>query len=1025
MTTYRKKLIEVGLPLVAINAESAREKSIRHGHPSTLHLWWARRPLAACRAVLFASLVDDPDSDPMYWKPNGTVDEDRAGIKRVDLFNLIEELVMWENSNNSDVIRTARAEIARCVASRLIETGALKKDAAIGPNTSAYDLVKRGHCRPISLGLDTKIGRVRFSFDVSRLPPAEVVNAFLAEYAPPVLDPFAGGGSIPLEAQRLGLRAYASDLNPISVLINKALIEIPPKFADRPPVNPESRGEWPATKGKGKKQKSLIEKEWHGAAGLAEDVRYYGQWMRDEAEKRIGHLYPKVAVTAEMAQDRPDLQPYVGQQLTVIAWLWARTVASPNPACGGAHVPLVSSFWVSTKKGRKAWIEPIVDKLENTYRFEIRVGSPSSLEQNKHIDAGTKLGRGCHFRCILSDQPINDSHVKTEGMADRMGVRLMAIVAEGSRERIYLSPNAEHERIALHAAPTGIDAIRTSIAEDRRAIWCLLYGLNRFDKLFTSRQLVALETFSDLVQEVHERVMHDSNDSRNRNDYADALATYLAFSISKLSDRSSNLCSWFTERDSTRSTFARQGLPMVWDFAELNTLNKGTGTFEGANSWTAEVVESLSTNQAGVVAQLDATQATATTFAAPVISTDPPYYDNIGYADLSDFFYVWLRRALGAIYPSLFATLLTPKSQELIASPYRHGGSKAKAQEFFETGLGTAFSRARERHDLDIPMTVFYAFKQTESTGSGDGDDATFASASTGWETMLTGLVSAGFSVQGTWPMRTELGNRMVGMGTNALASSIVLACRPRPTNAPLASRKEFITALRRELPDALRNLQRGNIAPVDLAQAAIGPGMGVFTRYSKVVESDGRPMTVRTALGIINQVLDEVLAEQEGDFEPDTRWALAWFEQFGTSEGPYGVAEILSKAKDTAINGLVEAGVVKAGKGKVQLLARAELPDGWNPATDKRLTVWETTQHLIRTLEIKGEAEAAALLNKLGGIGEIARELAYRLYSICERKKWAQDALAYNSLVIAWPELSKLALSQRNKQPTIQQDLF
>lgn len=1024
MTPYRKKLIEVALPLAAINAESAREKSIRHGHPSTLHLWWARRPLAACRAVLFSSLVDDPDSDPQYRKPDGSVDEEAAGIKRADLFNLIEELVMWENSNNADVIRTARAEIARCVASRLIETGVLKKDAVIGEKTTAFQLVTRGHCRPQPLGLDSKVGRVRFSFDVSGLPPAEVVNAFLAEHAPPVLDPFAGGGSIPLEAQRLGLRAYASDLNPVPVLINKALIEIPPKFAGQPPVNPASRKSVAATKGKGKKSKQLLEHDWPGATGLAEDVRYYGQWMRDEAEKRIGHLYPKVEVTAEMAQGRPDLLPYVGQQLTVIAWLWTRTVASPNPTCGGAHVPLASTFWLSTKKGRQSWIEPIVDKATNSFRFEVRTGSPSTSLEKQEIASGTKLGRGCRFRCILSEQPIGDTHVKAEGMAGRMGVRLMAIVAEGTRERVYLNPIPEHESTALQAEPLGIEAIRTPIAEDKRAIWCLLYGLDRFDKLFTSRQLVALTTFSDLVGEVHERAIRDSSDDRNREEYANAIATYLAFSISKLTDRSSNLCSWFTERDSTRSTFARQGLPMVWDFAELNTLNTGTGTFEGANSWTAEVVQSLSTDQRGIVAQLDATEASSATSVAPVISTDPPYYDNIGYADLSDFFYVWLRRSLSAIYPSLFATVLTPKSQELIASPYRHGGSKAKAQEFFETRLGIAFNRARARHDSEIPMTVFYAFKQTEDTLENE-DDASLLAASTGWETMLTGLISSGFGIQGTWPIRTELGNRMVGLGSNALASSIVLVCRPRPDNASLATRKEFITSLRRELPDALRNLQRGNIAPVDLAQAAIGPGMAVFTRYAKVLESDGSPMTVRTALGLINQSLDEVLAEQEGEFDGDTRWALAWFEQFGMDDGPFGDAETLSKAKNTAVNGLEEAGIITARAGKVRLVKRDELPLDWNPATDKRLTVWEVTQHLIHRLDQKGETGAAELVAQLGGLAEISRDLAYRLYSTCERKKWAQDALAYNSLVVAWPELTKLARSTQPRPTSTQQELF
>ncbi|MFN0052902.1 MAG: DUF1156 domain-containing protein, partial [Planctomycetales bacterium] len=492
---YRKKLIEVALPLAAINAESAREKSIRHGHPSTLHLWWARRPLAACRAVLFSSLVDDPDSDPQYLKADGTVDEEAAGIKRADLFNLIEELVMWENSNNAEVIRTARAEIARCVASRLIETGKLQKETAIGPGVTAYDLVRRGHCNPQPLGLDKKVGRVLFSFDVSRLPPAEVVNTFLAEHAPPVLDPFAGGGSIPLEAQRLGLRAYASDLNPVPVLINKALIEIPPKFAGRPPVNPESRDGGTGRKSKGKQSEKLMDHAWPGATGLAEDVRYYGQWMRDEAEKRIGHLYPKVEVTVEMAKDRPDLIPYVGQKLTVIAWLWARTVASPNPAAKGAHVPLVRSFWLSSNRGKKAYVEPVVDRVNNTFHFEVRLGPPSADRDPKK---GTVSRTG--GECILTGDPIPLPFIRAEGKAGRMSQRLMAIVTDGARGRVYLPPNEQQERTASVVRPSGI--AETDIPEQALGFRVQLYGMNKHYLLFTPRQLIALSTFCDLIADV-------------------------------------------------------------------------------------------------------------------------------------------------------------------------------------------------------------------------------------------------------------------------------------------------------------------------------------------------------------------------------------------------------------------------------------------------------------------------------------------------------------------------------------------
>ena len=1024
MTPYRKKLIEVALPLAAINAESAREKSIRHGHPSTLHLWWARRPLAACRAVLFASLVDDPDSDPHYLKPNGSVDEEAAGIKRADLFNLIEELVMWENSNNADVIRTARAEIARCVASRLIETGALKKDAEIAvgvpplgrkggpaderpakagtpagtPTVTAYDLVKRGHCRPVPLGLDKKVGRVRFSFDVSELPPAEAVNAFLAEHAPPVLDPFCGGGSIPLEAQRLGLRAFASDLNPVPVLINKALIEIPPKFAGRPPVNPKSR------------VSDLKTKQWPGATGLAEDVRYYGRWMRDEAEKRIGHLYPKVEVTAEMAKDRPDLEPYVGQKLTVIAWIWARTVQCPNPACS-ATTPIAKTFALSGKKGNEARAEPIIEPKKRQVCFRVARGKDSPRE-------GNVSRRGAE--CLLCGNPIALDHIRDEAAAGRMGQQMMAIIAEGRRNRVYVSPTPD--QIAAANAASRIEAWMPSTSLPSQALGFRVqrYGMLTHAGLFSRRQLLAVSTFADLVRTVasEERVVVATKEN------ASAVATYLAFALSKAANYWSSLCSWYVNLEKMVSTFGLPTLSMVWDFAEANPFSDSSGNWTLGVEQAASVIENLfPTAIPGSVSQLDATQHPMAFNGKPLISTDPPYYDNIGYANLSDFFYVWLRRCLAVSYPTLFSTVLTPKDRELIAEPGRFSNDRELAVEHFERGSTDAFARFRAGADPSIPMTVFYAFKQQENTESANGDDR--ALISSGWEKMLASLISSGCSIQGTWPIRTEQSGGLREAKRNALASSIVLVCRPRPDDAPLATRKEFITALRRELPDALRNLQRGSIAPVDLAQAAIGPGMAVFTRYAKVMESDGSPMTVRTALGLINQALDEVLAEQEGEFDGDTRWALAWFEQFGMDDGPFGDAETLSKAKNTAVNGLIDAGIVTARGGKVRLVKRAELDAAWDPATDKRLTVWEITQHLIRTLEQEGEPAAAALVHKLGGMAETARDLAYRLYSLCERKKWADEALAYNGLVIAWPELTKLALAERSRARDNQQEMF
>lgn len=1005
---YRKKLIEVALPLKAINEASAREKSIRHGHPSTLHLWWARRPLAACRAVLFASLVDDPDSDPVYRRADGSVDEDRAGLKRAELFNLIEELVKWENSNNPRVINAARAEIARCVASRKIELGELAKDTIIVGAKKAEKHPK---------GAASSEGVTAWDVLTMKAKP-EVVNAFLAEYAPPVLDPFCGGGSIPLEAQRLGLRAYGSDLNPVPVLITKALIEIPPKFAGKPPVHPPDANEQARSKG-----------AWNGAEGLAEDVRYYGQWMRDEAEKRIGHLYPKVTVTKDMARERPDLQPYVGQELTVIAWLWARTVASPNPAADGVHVPLVRSFWLSTKRGNEAYVQPVVVRGANSYRFEVRNGRP----QGGFDPATGTVGRNGGV-CLITQAPIPLAYIRSEGKAGRIGAKLLAIVAEGRNNRLYLSPTTEHEEMARNT-PAPDHLPDTDLPADALGFRIQNYGIKKHRHMFTNRQQTVLVTFSDLVSEARNCVLRDAGNAasgqhpdgtNNRSAYADAVATYLAFAVDKATDYWSALCSWHSSGQKMRNTFGRSAMPMVWDYAECNPWSGSTGNWTACVDWVWKVVAWLHSSNQGHVEQLDASTASPSCHLPPIFSTDPPYYDNVPYADLSDFFYVWLRRSLSSIYPQLLSTVLVPKAKELVAEPFRHG-SKEAARAFFEQGMHRAFRRMRDGCSEEHPTTIFYAFKQAEDDEDTDdgAEDSTLSRSSTGWETFLQGLSDAGWQIGGTWPVRTELGNRMRGLASNALASSVVLVCRPRSANAQLGTRKDFVNALRHELPDALKNLQHGNIAPVDLAQSAIGPGMAVFTRYAKVIESDGSPMTVRTALGIINQVLDEVLAEQEGDFDADTRWALAWFDQFGVEEGQFGIAETLSKAKNTAVNALVEASIVKSKAGKVRLLRRDELPDGWDPATDTRLRHWEVVQHLIHTLETKGEAEAAKLLNRLGGMGETARELAYRLYSICERKKWADEALAYNSLVIAWPELSRLALSAGVRQPQTQSDLF
>jgi len=717
---YPKKLIEVALPLEAINEASSREKSIRHGHPSTLHLWWARRPLAAARAVIFAQMVDDPSAWPDLFPTEKAQEKERQR-----LFKIIEELVQWENTTNEEVLQKARDEIW---------ASWRRSCAANADHPRAEELFNR-----------------------NRLPAFH--------------DPFAGGGALPLEAQRLGLESYASDLNPVAVLINKAMIEIPPRFAGKPPVNPEARA-----------KKELIERSWKGAQGLAEDVRFYGQWMRDEAEKRIGHLYPKVEVTEEMARERPDLAPYVGRKLTVIAWLWARTVKSPNPAFAHIDVPLASTFMLSTKPGKEAYVEPVIEK--DGYRFTVKVGKPKDPEAAKN---GTKLARGANFRCIMSGAVINDPYIKAESMAGRMGARLMAIVAEGENGRVYLEPTQEHERIAKLAKPEWKPDMPMN-RETSNLVSGRGYGFFTWADLFTPRQLVALTTFSDLVGEAIQRIEADAlaagldPDKRplrvggtGARAYAEAVGVYLGFAVDRLADRSSSICSWDVTRDTIRNTFGRQAIPMVWDYAEANVFSDSSGNLNAMVEWIWKVLETLPCYPNGTASQQDA--ANQTMSHGKVISTDPPYFDNIGYADLSDFFYVWIRRSLRSVFPDLFATLAVPKAEELVATPYRHG-SKEKAEHFFLEGMTQAMHRLAEQAHPAFPVTIYYAFKQSET-------ETDKGVASTGWETFLDAVIQSGFAVTGTWPTRTELSNRMIGKDTNALASSIVLVCRTRDPQAP------------------------------------------------------------------------------------------------------------------------------------------------------------------------------------------------------------------------------------------------
>lgn len=944
-----KKLIEVALPLDAINVAAAREKSIRHGHPSTLHLWWARRPLAAARAVIFSQLVHDPED---LWRCQNPGKEPIPQNKtawtkaRARLFNLIEELVKWENTTNETVLNEARKEIRDA----WIETCELNKN-----HPQAKEL-----------------------FDPKKMPGLH--------------DPFAGGGAIPLEAQRLGLEAYASDLNPVAVLINKAMIEIPPKFAGLSPVHPDAANEL---------------KTWSGAAGLAEDVRRYGQWMRDEAFKRIGHLYPPIEITKEMVKERPDLKEYQGEKLTVIAWLWARTVKSPNPAFSDVDVPLASTFILSSKAGKEAYVQPVISKTG--YEFTVKVGTPPDTAK-----AGTKASRG-NFRCLMSGSPIDSNYLRAEAMAGRMGQKLMAVVAEGSRCRLYLSPAPEHEAVAYSALP----AWKPDVDFFQQALGFRVgnYGMAKWSDIFTNRQLVALTTFSGLIHECHERVKEDlvTSKSGHTDAYATAVAVYLAFAVDRLVNRLCTLCIWNRIGEKIEQVFKMHTLSMTWDYPETNVFSDSSGGWIGSLEWVPSAIEHLPALAAvaGVVGQANATEQVIS--AGKVVCTDPPYFDNIGYADLSDFFYVWLRSALRPLLPDLFATVTVPKAEELVATPHRHGG-KTEAEAFFLRGMSHAMKRIVDQAHGAFPTCIYYAFKQSES-------ESNSGTSSTGWETFLEAVIRTGFVITGTWPVRTEREGGVRDNDRNSLASSVVLVCRPRQQDMGAIDRRKFQRMLNQALPLALNAMTRESeglhspVAPVDLSQAIIGPGMAIFSRYDAVLEADGTPMTVKTALQLINRFL------AEDDFDADTQFCLHWFEQYGWETGKFGEADTLARAKGTSVEGVRVAGVLESGGGDARLLRWRELDPEWNPDTDPRIPVWQVLHQMILSYQTGGDSSASRIYShpKTTAQTESARQLAYRLYTLCERKGWAEDARAYNELVTGWNGIeSAAAKASQPKQGTI-----
>ena len=944
-----RKLIEVALPLDAINEACAREKSIRHGHPSTLHLWWARRPLAAARAVIFAQLVNDPGYQQGHGFKYG-MNKKEAAIERKRLFKIIEELVKWENTTNEEVLERARAEIRRSWR----EVCELNKD-----HSQASEL-----------------------FNPDKMPGLH--------------DPFAGGGAIPLEAQRLGLDAYASDLNPVAVLINKAMIEIPPKFEGRPPVSlNNSKGE--------KKTELPLEQNWSGARGLAEDIRYYGNWVKTEAHKKIGVYYPEVVITPELAKNRLDLKGLIGQKLTIIAWIWARSVKSPNPAFRHIDVPLAATFTLTSKSGREAYVKPVVNG--ESYRFDVVLGKPTA-----EYSSGTKaIGRGSNFRCLISGTPISGDYIKSEGTAGRLGQCLLAIVVDSPRGRVYLPASSEDEELAFRAKsnwkPSGNVPARLTGGT------CVPYGLKEWADLFTDRQLLALTTFSELIATVKDQIIEDINSQYpsdrigledngvGPNAYADAICVYLAFSVSRLINRSATTLVWNRIGEKIEQVFARQAIPMTWDFPEANVFSDSTGGWSGSLEWIPKVLENLTSSGLGYVYQKDAQ--TQDISKNKIISTDPPYYDNIAYADLADFFYVWLRSALKGAFPKLLATIETPKKEELVAAQYRHGG-KEQAETFFLHGMTKAIKNLTDLSHPEPPITIYYAFKQSETyVGAG--------TSSTGWETFLEAVSIAGLQLTGTWPLRTER-DYGVKTGSNVLASSIVLVCRKRPADAVSISRREFIRELSSVLPEALDEMTKGSaddrspVAPVDLSQAIIGPGMAVFSKYTAVLEADGSEMSIKTALQLINRFL------AEDDFDSDTQFCLSWFEQNGWKEGAFGSADTLARGKGTSVDGIKEAGVIESGGGNVRLYKWAEYPSEWDPKTDKRTPVWEALHQLIRALKEGGESASGTLLAALGGKADAVRQLAYRLYTLCERLGMAEDARAYNDIITSWSGIETAA---------------
>jgi len=901
--TYKKKLIEVALPLDAINEACIEEKSTpRRGHPSTLHIWWARRPLAAARAVILSSLIDDPGS---------YLSEKDAKKEREKLMKLIADSSKWKNRHNNQLWKKINLEI----------------------NKSCTE-------KPI------------------------------------LLDPFSGGGTIPLEGMRLGLTSYGIDLNPIATLLGKGLIEICQGFEINQPINPNNKGR--------------LKGNWSTIKAIAEDIRYYGDKIFTEAKKEIGEFFP-----------------YGPNGEEIIGWFWCKSIQCSNPACR-KNTDLVKNYVISTRK-EGIFFQPII--VKNNIKYEVKTGIPSLK--------ATKVSRGANFRCLHCDELLNEKYVKQQSIKKKIKWKLIGLVCKSNKGKIYYPAKDEDEQLALKASPkwTPEEEMNphTSTLVSGRG-----YGINYWKELFIDRQLLALTTIVDIINKTTEQIEKDAeyiiktNENKSLSEggvgpkaYAEAITTYLSFSFDKLVDWYTINCNWIPRIEGVGHTFSKQAIPASWDFIEINPFSNSVGNFLNHVNWVSKVIEDLPEKPRGRVINIDSSSSLNFSNENFLISTDPPYYNNISYADLSDFFYIWMRKILKNIWPNIFSTLMVPKTEEIVAESYRFNNDKKLAEKHFQESIEKVLVNINKRVNKLFPISIYYAFKQKVEVTDLNGDLRIYSS---GWDTMLTALMNSGFQIIRTWPMRTERSARSISIGTNALASSIVLVCRPRPESAPISTRREFIKSLKKEIPPALKKLQEAGIAPVDMAQSAIGPGMAVFSKYSKVLEADGNQMSVRTALQIINQELAAFLTEQVSDMDQETRFCIAWYEQFGWKEGPFGDANTLATAKGTAVNALERAEVVYAKAGKVRLLKQSELDDNWDPTTDKKLTVWECVHHLIKRLDQEGEDSAAKIIRKIGGLAESVKELTYRLYSMCEKKGWTEDGIAYNTLISSWQSISDKA---------------